>query len=193
LADPDCKKSSDELAAELFDWKANSGNSDIFLTKQITKLPTLSFGSNDEGCFVQHDGKSDPESQPLILIPIVPLESAREQEEVQSGKMVIEDEANQEIDKEADTQESSSVRRSKRVREKDDADQAVEAKKARNSGTAMPKVELPARSCQRKELVLLLQLQNQQNPLDQLNLLPSQLPVPLLPFLVDAPSAGGTA
>lgn len=77
-ADPECGKSVEELASEVFDLKGISDNG-IFVAKHMANLPTLSFGSNEEGCFVQRDGKSEPESQPLILLPIVPTENAPEE------------------------------------------------------------------------------------------------------------------
>lgn len=78
--DPDCSKPVEELAADIFDLK-EIVNSGIVVTKQTNLLPTLSFGSGDEGSnsVQQRDGKSESETQPLIFLPVVPARSTSEE------------------------------------------------------------------------------------------------------------------
>lgn len=78
--DPECNKSVEEFAAEIFDLK-EIVNSGIVVTKRTSLFPTLSFGNGDESSSSVHqrDGKSESETQPLIFLPVVPARSTPEE------------------------------------------------------------------------------------------------------------------
>ncbi|KAL3998588.1 hypothetical protein ACH3XW_15655 [Acanthocheilonema viteae] len=140
--DPDCNKSVEELAAEIFDLKEIVNNG-IVVTKQTSLLPTLSFGNGDEGSSsVQRDGKSESETQPLIFLPVVPARSTPELE-----KMTIDEEAEMDVADQSETVDTQpNLRRSKRGKGKEEVDTPFEAKKGRKTPViVVPKAETSMR------------------------------------------------
>ncbi|VDM20049.1 unnamed protein product [Wuchereria bancrofti] len=129
--DPECNKPVEELAAEIFDLK-EIVNSGIVVTKQTSLLPTLSFGSGDEGSnsLQQRDGKSESETQPLIFLPVVPARSTSEELE----KMTVDEEAGMDVTEQSEIADAQpNLRRSKRGKGKDEADASFEVKKGRKA------------------------------------------------------------
>ncbi|KAM3720752.1 Carboxypeptidase [Dirofilaria immitis] len=130
-ADPDCNKPVEELAAEIFDLK-EIVNSGIVVTKQTSLLPTLSFGSGDEGSnsAQQRDGKSESETQPLIFLPVVPARSTPEELE----KITVDEEAEMDVTEQSETANAQpNLRRSKRGKGKDETDIPFETKKGKKA------------------------------------------------------------
>ncbi|CAG9531761.1 unnamed protein product [Cercopithifilaria johnstoni] len=141
--DPDCNKSVEELAAEIFDLK-EIVNSGIVVTKQTSLLPTLSFGSGDEGSSAQQrDGKSESETQPLIFLPVVPARSTPEALE----KMTVDEEAEMDVTEQSETTDTqSNLRRSKRGKGKEEPDTPFEIKAGRKAPLiVVPKAETSIR------------------------------------------------
>uniref|UniRef100_A0A8R1TLS1 Uncharacterized protein n=1 Tax=Onchocerca volvulus TaxID=6282 RepID=A0A8R1TLS1_ONCVO len=142
--DPDCNKPVEELAAEIFDLK-EIVNSGIVVTKQTNLLPTLSFGSGDEGnnSVQQRDGKSESETQPLIFLPVVPARSTPEELE----KITIDEEAEMDVTEQSETADTQpNLRRSKRGKIKEETDISFEAKKGKKAPLiAIPKAETSGR------------------------------------------------
>lgn len=129
--DPECNKPVEELAAEIFDLK-EIVNSGIVVTKQTSLLPTLSFGSGDEGSnsLQQRDGKSESETQPLIFLPVVPARSTSEELE----KRTVDEEAGLDVTEQSEIADSQpNLRRSKRGKGKDETDTSFEIKKGRKA------------------------------------------------------------
>ncbi|KAK6106064.1 hypothetical protein QQG55_22750 [Brugia pahangi] len=129
--DPECNKPVEELAADIFDLK-EIVNSGIVVTKQTSLLPTLSFGSGDEGSnsLQQRDGKSESETQPLIFLPVVPARSTSEELE----KMTVDEEAGLDVTEQSEIADSQpNLRRSKRGKGKDETDTSFEIKKGRKA------------------------------------------------------------
>ncbi|MCP9260330.1 hypothetical protein DINM_003693 [Dirofilaria immitis] len=154
-ADPDCNKPVEELAAEIFDLK-EIVNSGIVVTKQTSLLPTLSFGSGDEGSnsAQQRDGKSESETQPLIFLPVVPARSTPEElgwvrdrharnfsvcrcKNVRLSdrkKITVDEEAEMDVTEQSETANAQpNLRRSKRGKGKDETDIPFETKKGKSS------------------------------------------------------------
>ncbi|EFO23351.1 hypothetical protein LOAG_05134 [Loa loa] len=142
--DPDCNKSVEELAAEIFDLK-EIVNSGIVVTKQSGLLPTLSFGSGDEGSnsVQQRDGRSESETQPLIFLPVVPARSTPEELE----KMTVDEEAEMDVTEQSETPDAQpNLRRSKRGKGKEEVEIPFEVKKGRKGPLiALPKAETSVR------------------------------------------------
>ncbi|VDO21530.1 unnamed protein product [Brugia timori] len=129
--DPEFNKPVEELAAEIFDLK-EIVNSGIVVTKQTSLLPTLSFGSGDEGSnsLQQRDGKSESETQPLIFLPVVPARSTSEELE----KRTVDEEAGLDVTEQSEIADSQpNLRRSKRGKGKDETDTSFEIKKGRKA------------------------------------------------------------
>ncbi|VDK76216.1 unnamed protein product [Litomosoides sigmodontis] len=142
--DPECNKSVEEFAAEIFDLK-EIVNSGIVVTKRTSLLPTLSFGNGDESSSSVHqrDGKSESETQPLIFLPVVPAKSTPEELE----KIAVDEEAEMDVTEQSEVADTeSNLRRSKRGKGKEETDTSSEVKKSKKAALiTVPKADSSAR------------------------------------------------